>query len=335
MNKERTIGDLGEQGFFDLFRDRFAEHTRGLVLGTGDDVAITAEPEPGRRLVWTIDTMVQGTHFRFWRDVRPGTIAGKLAASNLSDLASKGARPLYALLSLGIPPTTPITDLDDFYAGLGSALSCFGTRLIGGDTVRAPMWVLTLALAGDLDARAPVAARHRARPGQSVYVTGHPGESGAGFRILEADRADWRDRFPDLAGRHLEPTPRVAEGQALVARFEDLAMLDLSDGVAVDAARIARASGVRLMLEEDLLPISESLQAFARESQEDPIRLFLNGGEDYELLFTTAAEDVAVRAAFATPVRRIGRVEEGSGLVLRTKDGQERPISPEGFEHFS
>ncbi|MCB2153787.1 thiamine-phosphate kinase [bacterium] len=336
MQENTTIGELGEQGFLDLFRDRFAEHTSGLVLGTGDDVAITPEPESGRRFVWTVDTMVENTHFRFWDDVSPRVIAAKLAASNLSDLASKGARPLYALLSLGVPSATRVSDLERFYDGLDEMLLRFGARLIGGDTVRADSWALTLTLVGDLNTDATVASRDRATPGQNIYVTGCPGESGAGFLVLESDQQGWRERFADLVGRHLSPTPRVGEGQALVAQFDDLAMLDVSDGIVTDSARIVRASGVRLALELERLPISAKLQEFATEAENDALGLFLHGGEDYELLFMTAADESSVRAACGgTPVHRIGRVEAGSGLILCDKNGREHPIEQRGFEHFA
>ncbi|MBX3730580.1 MAG: thiamine-phosphate kinase [Candidatus Sumerlaeia bacterium] len=332
---KRTLAKLGEEGLLTRLAPMLQRHTAGLPLPTGDDVAVSPPPGAGQRLVWTVDAMVEGTHFRFW-PAAPGArwLGWKLAASNLSDLASKGARPLGALLSFGAPGDAPEHLIAEFYDGLDECLTAHGARLLGGDTVRAPQWTLSLAVVGLLAEGLPIAARHRARAGQGVYVTGQPGRAAAGLRILEGLSSAPTTYASDLIDAHLRPRPRLAEGQALVAAFPDLAMLDVSDGIVRDGARVADQSGAALHLERDRLP----LPAVPPDFGQSALDLFLHGGEDYELLFTTAApESDAARVlqqiggAGAT---RIGTVVEGEGVHLVEADGVPRRLTPKGFEHF-
>ncbi len=327
-----TLHELGEDGFLELFRPIFQRHTRDLILGTGDDVAVTPPEAPNQRLVWTIDSMIEGTHFRFWPNLEDAAWLGhKLAACNLSDLASKGACPTYALLSLGVPGNASVNQLRSFYAGLDAQLSEHGAALIGGDTVRAPQWSLTLTLVGTLEDTLPVAARDRATPGQNLYVTGWPGESSAGFRLLESGE----NTSHPLVEAHIRPEPRVAEGQTLVRAFQDLAMIDISDGVTRDARRLVEESNVRIVLDETGFPLSPRLVEECAARGWNASELFLHGGEDYELLFATAADlETVTRALANTPVACIGHVESGTGLAIRRQNGEEMDLTPKGFEHF-
>jgi thiamine-monophosphate kinase len=334
--QERNLAELGEEGLLARLAPLLERHTAGLPLPTGDDVAVSAPPDAGQRLVWTIDAMVEGTHFRFW-PAAPGArwLGWKLAASNLSDLASKGARPLGALLSFGAPGEAPEQLIAEFYDGLDECLGAHGARLLGGDTVRAPQWSLSLAVVGLLAEGLPIAARHRARPGQGIYVTGRPGRAAAGLRILEGLSPVPAANEPELIEAHLRPRPRLAEGQALVAAFSDLAMLDVSDGIVRDGARVAGQSGVALHLERAQLPLPVVPTGFGQSA----LDLFLHGGEDYELLFTTAAPEPdvirVVRQAGGAGVTRVGTVAEGSGVWLVPPEGERQRLTPKGFEHFA
>lgn len=315
-------------------------HTAGLPLGTGDDVAVT-NPN-NARLVWTIDSMVEGTHFRWWDDLReqPEALGWKLVESNLSDLASKGATPRFALLSFGVPASAPLELIEGFYRGLDARLTLAECQLIGGDTVRAPQWTLTLTVVGELPPGAAIAARSGAKPGSSLYVTGWPGESGAGFRLLEGARLEDVECDARLVARHLLPVARLATGAVLVGKFSDLAMLDVSDGIAKDAGEIARASGVSIIIDRARLPISQDLELAAAALAVAPVDLALYGGEDYELLFATSAslEEVTTAVREADPglaVHRIGHVEAGSSEVfLEGQDGERIRLATEGFRHF-
>ncbi|MCC5878110.1 MAG: thiamine-phosphate kinase [Candidatus Sumerlaeia bacterium] len=335
MSEGRTISEVGEEGFLRLMAPLFRRQTEGFPLPLGDDVAISPPTAPGFRTVWTVDSMVEGTHFRWWRNplATPEALGRKLAASNLSDLASKGADPQYALLSLGLPPHATLDAIQAFLTGLVAELESHGARLIGGDTVSAPAWTLTLSLTGLLAEDLPIAARHRARPGHGVYITGNPGESGAGLCLLESE-SESESSDPahlEMVRRHLVPSPRIDTGRRLLA-LRDISMMDVSDGVAHDAQAIAYRSGVAITLDEDLLRPSPALAITADFLNVDPMNLVYHGGEDFELLFTTGAPEAEV-LAIDPIIRKIGTVEAGTGLFLR--GGSRRiPLDPRNFEHF-
>ena len=269
----RTLGELGELGLLaELER-------RGLAQGIEHDATVVDG------LVVTQDALVEGVHFRFdlltWRE-----LGERAAAVNVSDLAASGAEPVALLVSLGLPAETRLDDVLDLYAGLNAR----GVPVRGGDTTRAERVVLSVTALGRSE-RVP--GRAGAKPGDSVVVTGPLGASGAAFR----------------AGR-LSPVPnRVEEGKRL-ARIAT-AMLDLSDGLAHDAAHIARRSGVRLAIELESVPLADGADL------ED-----VGFGEDYELLAATPEPlDFAV----------IGRCEAGSGVAV-TLHG--KPVELSGWEHF-
>lgn len=333
-----TMRDLGELGLLRDLAPILRAHTEGFPLGTGDDVAIT-DGIPFRRIVWTIDTMIEGVHFRWWDDPRVSAAdhARKLVASNMSDLASKGASPVYTMISLGVPPEAEAGRVREFYRGLDESIRQYGALLIGGDTVRAPQWTLTLVAIGELSTSTRIAARDRARAGMYVYTTGWPGEAAAGIELLERGI---RTQSPDLdilVRRAVAPEARLALGAALAERIYDLSMMDISDGVAKDAARIAEASGVGIELIEAALPLSPRLYEAQQHGTSDPLHLALHGGEDYELLFCTSfgPQDIAAMDDVAgVPITPIGRVVEGEGVWLLRRDGTRARLQQEGFEHF-
>lgn len=268
-----TLGEVGEFGLLaELER-------RGLVQGIEHDAAVVGG------LVATQDMLVEGVHFRFDLLGRR-ELGARAAAVNISDLAASGAEPLALLVALGVPAETALDDVLELYAGLNER----GVPVRGGDTTRADEVVLSVTALGRSE-RVP--GRAGARPGDAVVLTGPLGGAGAAFR----------------AGRLLPVPNRVEEGK-LLARVAT-AMLDVSDGLAPDAAHIAGRSGVRLAIELERVPLAEGAEL------ED-----LGFGEDYELLATTPD-------ALGFPV--IGRVEEGEGVELRL--GGE-PYSLAGWEHF-
>ncbi|MDX2177069.1 MAG: thiamine-phosphate kinase [Candidatus Sumerlaeia bacterium] len=338
MSAPDTLASLGERGLLERLRPLLSRHSEGLVLGTGDDAAVLPAPPPGTRQVWTLDTMVEGVHFRWWKRNSPRLVGRKLAASNLSDLAAMGAEPESALLSFAAPGDAAARDAVEFFEGLAAELQAHGARLIGGDVVHAPQWCLTLSLSGRVRESAPVAARGAARPGDFVYLTGSPGESAAGLELLEGHAPAARGDHSALVARHLAPTPRLAEGRLLASLAPRLAMIDVSDGVAHECWEVARQSAAAVVLFEDALTPSPGLGAFARETGQDALDLLLYGGEDYELVACLPTDEARVAEAFAAaglaPPRRVGRVEAGAGVFLERSGGRREPLGPGGFEHF-
>lgn len=339
MSTPRRLMDLGERGLLAELQQLLAAQFSELPLGFGDDVSITRPTEAVHQL-HTMDTMVEGTHFRWWPELGGHALGRKLAAVNLSDLASKGAQPRHAMLSFGVPGGAELLQVRDFFNGLVLALNEAGARLIGGDSVLAPQWSLTLSLCGELPTESPIAARSSARDGMSLFVTGYPGESAAGLEILEGESATLRRKFRGLIARHLSPEARLTAGRLLVRRGEPIAMIDVSDGVAHEAALLGSMSSVCVTLEESALPVSEALAQYAEETGEQALDLLLYGGEDYELLFATDATEEELNALFSegragVQVTRIGSVSTGAGLFLRRRDGTRVPLGPGGFDHFT
>ncbi|CAN5381245.1 thiamine-phosphate kinase [soil metagenome] len=334
------IKSIGEAGLLAELLPLLRRHTENMPLGTGDDVAVT-EAQPGGRLVWTIDTMVEGTHFRWWNHplVTGRALGGKLVTSNVSDLASKGANPLFALVSLGVPKDASVATINDFYAGMDEALLNYGARLIGGDTVRAPQWCLTLALVGTIAVDYPLAARANARVGMKVYVTGSTGDSAAGLDILEGKLTTEGPHVEHLLRAHLSPEVSVQRGQEIIAACgRRCAMIDTSDGLVHDAGEIARASGVCIYLDSEAIMPSMQLRAAVKDKQSVWGPMTLNGGEDYRLLF--CAEELPQDVKARLRVHQIGEVWPGSGVMIRYWNQGENtefvaPAKDTGFQHFA
>jgi thiamine-monophosphate kinase len=298
--------------------------THPAARGLADDAAVWTPPL-GRDLVLTHDVLAAGVHYL--ASDPPGDIAWKLLAVNLSDLAAMGAAPAGVLLGLVLSSAEDDVWRAAFTAGLGRALAHFDVALWGGDTVSgAAAAVLGLTAIGHVEP-GRVLGRGGAQMGDDIWVSGTIGDAGLGLAI--AQRLAPGDRF--LLARFHRPQPRLALGHGLAAVAT--AALDVSDGVLIDADRLARASGVRLDIHLAALPLSP--QAEARAGRD---RLALaTAGDDYELLFTASpaqANAVAAAATAArTPVARIGTVAAGLGVRALAADGSDVTPHRLGWEH--
>ena len=287
---------------FDFIAGLRALATHSAARGLNDDAAVLEIG--GETLVLTQDTLIDGVHVIDGSD--PADIAWKLVATNLSDLAAKGAAPIGMLLSHAV-------GYDDarFLSGLKQAIDTFDVALLGGDTVAMPegsarSWTLTaLGRATHL----PVPARDGAMAGDGIFITGPLGGAMMGFEAL-------RDGSEEDSTAYRRPQPRLTQGQALAPLVS--AMMDISDGVLLDAWRMGRASGVTMALDTGMIPIA------APEQRRDEA---LRWGDDYELLFT--APETAV---FPCEVHRIGTVQKGKPPL--TLNGEPIPLSGGlGYQH--
>lgn len=333
-----TLADCGEIDFLAWVRraargGRRADNQK-IPVSIGDDAAVLRLA--GREAVVTTDALIENVHFKFdWTSERD--LGAKALAANLSDLAAMAARPVAAFLSLGVPPTTSLGALKDFFLGLIAEGRKYDCPLVGGDLVRARDWTINLTLIGSPIVAGRPALRSAARPGQRLYITGWPGESAAGLEALRRG-----DRQPALLRRHLRPTPRLEEAAALIRACGDLAMLDVSDGVMNDARQMARESGAAIEIEAGKLPISRGLQKYAEDlnrKERKERNWILFGGEDYELLFASSQPTERIRAAFkaakiSTPIAEIGKIVKGSGVRIFDASGAPIEMKHRTFKHF-
>jgi thiamine-monophosphate kinase len=298
---------------------------RGLAIdpaarGLLDDAAVLELA--GTTLVLTHDVIAEGVHFL--PDDPPADVAWKLVAVNLSDLAAKGARPLGVLLGYALGDAAWDRAFAD---GLGTALRAFGIPLLGGDTVTAPRVLGMTALGA---ATGPVPSRGGARPGDHLWVSGTIGDAGAGLRMLNGELP----RDDALVERYRNPRPRLEAGQRLAPLVS--AMMDVSDGLLIDASHMAAASGTLIAIDLALLPISDACRRASGEAREARLAA-ATAGDDYELLFAApvaqAASILALADQLGLPFSRIGAI--GAGAGLRVTDGGEEVTLPSrlGWEH--
>ncbi|PRY69880.1 thiamine-phosphate kinase [Glaciihabitans tibetensis] len=310
MTTADTLDGIGESATLARIFPRLPASSLQL-LGPGDDCAVVAAPDG--RFVVTTDMMIHGPDFRLaWSS--PHDLGWKAAASNLADVAAMGAVPTALVVAIAAPATSPVSLLEGISDGLRDGLAALapGCGVVGGDLSVSNTLTITVTAFGDLEGRAPV-RRSGARIGDVIAVAGVLGMAAAGLRLLFADAvvggepdataaAILRARHPALISAQLAPTPPIFAGR-IAALAGATAMLDLSDGLALDARRMARASGVSINLDSGAVGS----------------RAALDGGEDHSLLAAFGAE-----APLPAEFRRIGVVQaadpgHGPGVLV---DGQ-------------
>lgn len=300
--------------------------------GLRDDAA-TITPQPGCDLVVTTDAMMEGIHFL--KSDGAERIARKLLRVNLSDLAAKGAEPIGYQMILGLPAPIDEDWLARFAAGLAQDQKAFGFPLYGGDTTRSPSGLMLAVTAFGSVPAGEMLGRGGGRIGDDLYVTGSIGDAALGLEVKLNKRIFSSAAMMMFDSRLHLPSPRLAFGQGL--RGLAHAAMDISDGLIQDAGHIAVASGLRIVIEAEAVPLSLPARGVLAD---DPslIDAILGGGDDYELLFTAAPEDAsAIRRLSQTvglAATRIGRLEAGEGVVVLDPAGQPMSLQRVGFQHF-
>lgn len=325
------LAALGEFGFINRIKARIPANP-GVVLGIGDDAAVTAMT-PGMRLLTTADMLAQGVHFDCaWHD--PASLGRKSLAVNLSDIAAMGGIPRYALLSLAIPQELSLEFIDTFMSGLLEQADRFGVTLIGGDTSASQSgFVISVTLLGE---QYPdrIVTRSGARCGDLICVSGTVGDSALGLASLKAGV-----HCNDAVMRHLDPLPQINLGRMLAEKGIPSAMIDISDGLCADLGHILAASAVGARLFPDSLPLSDTFRQCVAAHSPEYYQLPLAGGEDYQLLFTLPpaklTDAVATAANAETAVTVIGEITAQTGLLLTLADGSSYKTEVHGYDHFA
>ncbi len=321
-----------------------------MLRGAGDDAAVVrARPVSAT----SVDAIVDGVHFRLADGTTPAQVGRHALAAALSDLAAMGACAGEAYMVLGLPRGFGEQPALELMRGAIALALETGTTVAGGDVVLAPALSVAVTAVGWAERAEELVGRDGALPGDLVGVTGSLGGAAAGRVLLDgrapkgAQRDDERGRSHRtdealcevqraLVARAREPSPRLAEGRALATAGAH-AMIDLSDGIATDAAHIGRASGALLRIALGELPLQDGVEQVARRCGVEPWQLAAGGGEDFELCFCVAAADrdgaeSAVRDAGGAPVSWVGEVLDGPpGSLLLDEHGS--VVRLEGYEH--
>ncbi len=296
-----------------------------VVLGIGDDGAVLRVPF-GKQVIVAMDTLNAGVHFP--DETAAADIGWKALAVNLSDLAAMGAQPAWCTLSLSLPRAEQVW-LDAFLDGFFALADIHGMALVGGDTTRGPLSVC-VTVHGFVD-EGRALRRDGAEPGDDIWVSGTLGDAAGAL-------AQWRQKVridPQLKTRLDRPTPRIALGLALGGIAHSA--IDISDGLLADLGHICKRSGVAAEIDIANLPASDALRAAFEEEARRTLQA--SGGDDYELCFTASqdmragVENIAEQEG--TPVIRVGRIVEGSGLLALLGDEEEWTPASDGYTHFA
>ena len=332
-----TVADLGEHALLARLLSRLPRPTASVLVGPGDDAAVLA---PGRneRLVVTTDAVVEGVHFiRAYSS--PADIGHKALAVNLSDLAAMAATPRWALLSLILPGSWLVKDVEDLVDGLAALAGRHAVAVVGGNITRTdgPL-VVDVTAGGEVRPRRWL-TRSGAKAGHEIYVSGAIGGAAAGLEMLRAAVPGSGSPVPGCVLRHRRPEPRVRLGIAVGRARAAKAGMDLSDGLADALRQVASASGVGVRIDGDALPIDACAREWWTSRGVDPVSAAVRGGDDYELLFSVPSRSGGALRSVARhvadpPLTKIGLFTKDPRELVVARAGKEDAL-PEGFEHFA
>jgi len=328
------LRQLGEFGLIDRIQKRFPP-APSTVLGIGDDAAAILSSNK-QHLLLTTDTLIEGVHF----DPTFSTfqeVGYKSVMVNVSDIAAMGGAPRYILISLGLTDRQTVEAIDQLYKGIERASREAGIDLIGGNIAfsTGPFFI-SPTVVGEIPKKEMV-TRAGAGEGDHLYVTGTLGDAAAGLALLKKG-IDTKP-FGRLVRRYRAPQARWREGRLLAKARIPSAMIDLSDGLSSDLGHLMKQSGLGAVIEAAQLPLSNPLQRATLQTGVDPIEYALNGGEDYELLFSVPKSKIKKLQKMIENgligARRIGRmVPPRTGFRLIDSSGRSRAITPGGWDHL-
>ncbi|NCO67463.1 MAG: thiamine-phosphate kinase [Nitrospirae bacterium CG_4_10_14_0_8_um_filter_41_23] len=344
------LSQIGELSLLEQIRRSFYKKSKNVVVGIGDDAAVVKPL--GKNLLVTTDMMVEGVHFNL-HFTTPYQLGFKLISVNVSDIYAMGGKPFYLLLNIAVNKNTNTKFINRFFDGVKDALTLYDTILIGGDLSATNIGIsLSATLIGYVKKHIK---RSGANIGDKIYVTGYLGDSACGLELLKkikrhvpllsakgkelrakskdpmlyaqcsklfGEKLSWKVVEP-LLRRHLMPEARDPK------RFlkDATSMIDISDGLLIDLTRLCNESKVGARIYIENIPVSPELKQAASHLGISPVKLALSGGEDYELLFTALPNK-------KTKAFCIGEITKSERVII-DNSGRERPLVPEGYQHFA
>lgn len=314
------INEVGELGVVERIKSRIKSNPKNVKAGIGDDCAVV-DYSPDKYMLITTDTIVEGVHFSL-EDFTPKQIGMKAIEVNASDIAAKGGKPDYCVVSIGLPPETGVSAVDDIYNGINNSVSKYGINVVGGNTTRSQQIFLNICMMGFVK-KENLVLRSGAKIGDFIFCTGDFGGAGIGLELL-------RNKMKgDSIKRHLEPKARLELGQK-IAKIGVNAMIDASDGLA-DISHICNASGVGAVIYADKIPISPATKEDSKKLGKGALDFAIYGGEDYELIFTASKDKLEKLDGIG--VTLIGEIV-GKSKGIKLAVGNLRKNLGMGFEHF-
>lgn len=341
MEKRTEISQLGEFGLIELISQGLSTVNESTLKGIGDDAAVLGGSDKQR--VVTTDMLLEGVHFDL--SYSPLQHLGyKAVAVNVSDVAAMNAIPKQLTVNIGLSNRFSVEAVEALYAGIKAACQSYKVDLVGGDTTSSHAGlVLSVTVIGEAEA-GQVVLRSGASKGEIVCATGDLGAAYVGLQVLEREKQEFLenpqmqpqlDRYKYIVQRQLRPEARMDIIHELAElKIIPSSMIDISDGLASELLHICRQSGVGMQIYEDKLPIDKMAYDTAVEFGLDPVTCIMNGGEDYELLFTIRQDDYE-KVKNHPDIHFIGYVnEETEKVSLVTKGGNVVDVKAQGFTHF-
>jgi thiamine-monophosphate kinase len=335
------VNTLGEFGLIDHLTRDFPLVQASSLKGIGDDAAVI-DNGPFMTVVST-DLLVEGIHFDLaYTPLRH--LGYKAVVVNLSDIYAMNAFPRQITVSIAISNRFSVEALEELYAGIRAACDAYKVDLIGGDTTSSPKGLTISVTAIGQGEKELLTYRNGAKVGDLICITGDLGAAYLGLQLLEREKQLWQDNpqlQPDLeeqkyvVGRQLKPEAR----KDLIETFRHIqlkptSMIDISDGLASEVFHICKQSNVGALIEETGVPIHPEAQLLALKFKLDPITCALNGGEDYELLFTIDPKDID-KIRFLPEIYIAGEILDAKdGIKLQTQGGNMHPLKAQGWVHF-
>jgi len=341
MEKRTEIQELGEFGLIDRMTKNFVNHNESSKIGVGDDAAVL---DCGNDyMLLSTDMLVEGVHFDL--SYMPIQHLGyKSISINVSDIAAMNGIPQQIVVSLGLSNRFSVEAVEKLYEGMEAACKDFKVDLVGGDTTSSPSGlIISVSITGKVE-RDKVALRSRVEKGDIICATGDLGGAFIGLQVLEREKQVFLanpdmqpdlQKYPYIAERQLKPKARMDIIYELAEmNVKPKGMIDISDGLASELFHLSKQSEVGFFIYEDKLPIDKQTYDTAVEFNLDPITAVLNGGEDYELLFSVGQDDYE-KLKKHPDIHFIGyAAEKEKGINLVTKNQNVVPIKAQGWDHF-